>query len=531
MAGLLDPGGPFDLTNPQTQMAIGLLMGAQAPRSQGAQIFSGLLSQQAALSQQEMQRKVMQSQIDENVTQNRQRELQMQNAMAQQARENAYFGMGGGGTTQGAGMIPSGGSAPGSALGGAAPSEGKFDEWSKQYGIPKDALVVDYLKNGGKGIAEMIAKRGTPDMQVTNGYAYDKNKLGAGFMPSLSTSQDGKTSMVRIGPDGLPVVSAPQGAADTYAMYQGAQAAFKPIKVYNPATGREEYTNERAVVQPQATPANVRPQAQYTGPGYAGGSANAAAQGQLEVMQSELNKLPANHPDRPAIMREMQRLGGGQAAPQMAPQSGNYAAGPSAAESAANEAQRVQAVEQVKADISPTATKVTALDTARDALGMIDQALSHPGLKTATGIQGTIDPRNYIPGTDATNFRVLMDQVKGSVFLDAYKDLRGGGAITDIEGAKAEAAKARINRAQSPDEFIKGLNEYKAIVQRGYERAAARAGGQGGATGGWEDKQGQQKPQQREFSMLPNAAQYEGKRMRAPDGTVYRSSGGRWNKE
>lgn len=493
MAGLLDPGGPFDLSNPQTQMAFGLLMGAQAPRSQGAQIFSGLLSQQAAMKQQDMQRKLTESQIEENALQNRQREMQMQNALAQQARENAFFGLGGAQpTTQGAGMIsggsPGGLSSSGGANStGAAPSANKFDEWSQQFGIPRDALMVDYFKNGGKGIAEMIAKRGTPDMQVTNGYAYDKNKLGAGFMPSLSTSQDGKTSMVRIGPDGLPVVSAPQGAADTYAMYQGAQAAFKPIKVYNPATGREEYTNERAVVQPQSAPANVRPQAQYAGPGYAGGSANAAAQGQLEVMQSELNKLPANHPDRPAIMREMQRLGGGQAATQMAPQSGNYAAGPSAAESAANEAQRVQAVEQVKADISPTATKVTALDTARDALGMIDQALRHPGLKTATGIQGTLDPRNYIPGTDATNFRVLMDQVKGSVFLDAYKDLRGGGAITDIEGTKAEAAKARINRAQSPDEFIKGLNEYKAIVQRGYERAAARAGGQGGATGGWDE--------------------------------------------
>lgn len=484
MAGLLDTqesggllGAFFD--DPGARLGMGLLA-ASSPKFRG---LGQVMAQQDQAKQQALQQQLIQSQIAENATQNRQRELQMQNAMAQQARENAFFGMGGspGGTTQGAGMISAGG-APGAALGGAAPSEGKFDEWSRQYGIPKDALVVDYLKNGGKGIAEMIAKRGTPDMQVTNGYAYDKNRLGAGFMPSLSTSQDGKTSMVRIDQaTGLPVVMAPQGAMETFAGYQGAQAAFKPIKVYNPATGREEYTNEGAVVRPQGTPSA---QPQYSGPGYAGGSAANAAQGQLQIMQSEYNRLPEGHPDRPAIMREMQRLGGGQAMPQ----SGNYAAGPSAAEAAANEARRVQAVEQVKADISPTATKVGAVDTARDALGMINQALGHPGLKTATGIQGTVDPRNYIAGTDATNFRVLMDQVKGSVFLDAYKDLRGGGAITDIEGAKAEAAKARINRAQSPDEFVKGLTEYKSIVERGLARAQERAGNQGGATGGWGDQ-------------------------------------------
>lgn len=535
MAGLLDTqqsggllGALFD--DPGARLGLGLLA-ASSPKLRG---LGQVMAQQDQAKQQALQQQYIQSQIAENATQNKQREMQMKAAMDKQAWEQAYYMGGQMPGAQGAGYISSGGSGatPAASSGQMAtgataptPSEGKFDEWSRSYGIPKDALVADWKSNGGKGIAEMLMKRGAPDMQVTNGYAYDKNRLGAGFMPSLSTSQDGKTSMVRIGPDGLPVVMAPQGAMETFAGYQGAQAAFKPIKVYNPATGREEYTNEGAVVRPQGVPSA---QPQYSGPGYAGGSAANAAQGQLQIMQSEYNRLPEGHPDRPAIMREMQRLGGGQATPQ----SGNYAAGPSAAEAAANEARRVQAVEQVKADILPTSTKLAAVDKTKDALGVLQQALNHPGLKTATGLQGSIDPRNYIPGTDATNFRVLMDQIKGSVFLDAYKDLQGGGAITNVEGDKAEAAKARINRAQSPDEFVKGLNEYKAILERGYERAQQRAGNQGGATGGWEDRQSQQAPaQQREFSMLPNATQYDGKRMRAPDGTIYRSSGGRWTKE
>lgn len=356
--------GLLDFNDPQTRMGLGLLALGQAPRAQGFQGLLGLMANEGAMKQQDMQRQVMQSQIDENKVQNRQRELQMQNAMAQQARENAFFGMGGAQpTTQGAGMI---GGAPAVSGASAMPSEGKFDEWSKQYGIPKDALVVDFIKNGGKGIAEMLAKRGTPDMQVTNGYAYDKNRLGAGYLPQLNISNDGKATQVQIGPDGLPVVSAPRGAPETFGTYQGIQAGIQsantPIKVFNPQTQREEFTRQSSVLQ-GASPTN------YAGAGYAGGSQQAAAQGQLEVMQSELNKLPANHPDRPAIMREMALLGGQPA------QSGNFAAGPSAQEVAANDAARTRAVDTAKADVVRDTGKQSENKLANKLTTGVDRAL------------------------------------------------------------------------------------------------------------------------------------------------------------
>ena len=40
-----------------------------------------------------------------------------------------------------------------------------------------------------------------------------------------------------------------------------------------------------------------------------------------------------------------------------------------------------------------------------------------------------------------------------------------------------------------------------------------------------------QGPQQSNFKMLPAAAQFAGKRMRADDGTIYRSDGKKWAKE
>lgn len=462
MAGLLD------FNDPEMRLGLGLLALGQMPKSQGMPGLMALLASQDAAAQ----NKAESAWRDESRGRQRKEWEQADAAAAQAAAQKAmeqqfFFGGGGisgagavGGTSapavQGAGVMPAGGVAAG------APG-GKIDEWAKQLGIPRDAIIADYLKNGGKGIAEMLFKRGTPDMQVTNGYAYDKNKLGAGFMPSLQTSQDGKSTMTRIGQDGLPVVSAPQGAMETYAGYQGTQAAFKPIKVYNPATGREEYTSERNVVQPQGSAAP-----QYSGSGYAGGSTSAAAQGQLRIMQSELDKLPPNHPDRPAIMREMQLLSGGQAAP-----SGNYAAGPSALESAQNEAARVKLVDQAKADVVPTQQRENKTAAANDMLGVIDMLDKHPGRETATGASGVIDPRNYIPGTDAKDFSVALDQLKGKTFLQAFESLKGGGQITEVEGKKATEAIGRLNTAQSDKAFKQALGDLRGVV----ESAIKRSGG------------------------------------------------------
>lgn len=260
MAGLLD-----FLQSPDAQLGIGLLAAggpSTTPMNVGQRVQAAMQGM-SAQQQNALKTKLLESQIAENNSQDALRRGQLE----RQNRQDAYY-LGGAMPTSGGATVaapanamtgaPSaaGGAAPGAALKAAVgkpadapnPPQGKFAEWSEKYKIPVDALIADYFSNGGKGIAEMIAKRGTPDMQVAGNYAYDKNQLQPGFMPSLNISQDGKSSLVQVGPDGRPVVSAPQGAVDTFSAYQGAQANFKPMKVYNPATQREEYTTEGAVV-------------------------------------------------------------------------------------------------------------------------------------------------------------------------------------------------------------------------------------------------------------------------------------------
>jgi hypothetical protein len=124
--------------------------------------------------------------------------------------------------------------------------------------------------------------------------------------------------------------------------------------------------------------------------------------------------------------------------------------------------------------------RATGISKAEGSLALIDKALAHPGLSKATGVQGSLDPRNYIPGTDATNFQVILDQLGGQAFLQAFESLKGGGQITEVEGKKATDAMARLSRRQSTQEFKKSLEDLREVVNVGLSRA--RSGSPGNPT-------------------------------------------------
>jgi len=175
---------------------------------------------------------------------------------------------------------------------------GSLVDQARAMGIPENAIKADMVFNGGKGISDMLFKRGTPSMKVSNGYAYDENRVGPGYLPQLSTSQDGKTSMVQIGADGLPVVSAPSGALNTYAGYrnvdESTKANFDPMTV-TPAGQPPQMTTRGSLVRsPQVSgTARVTPQQQ------AGRDTDRAQilQTELSTAQGRLNEaLRANDP-------------------------------------------------------------------------------------------------------------------------------------------------------------------------------------------------------------------------------------------
>jgi hypothetical protein len=79
-------------------------------------------------------------------------------------------------------------------------------------------------------------------------------------------------------------------------------------------------------------------------------------------------------------------------------------------------------------------------------------------------------------GTDVSNFRIALDQIKDKTFLQAFESLKGAGQITEREGEKATSALNRMNIAQSEVEFIKAAREFEQNVRSGMDMAKKKAG-------------------------------------------------------
>jgi hypothetical protein len=127
-----------------------------------------------------------------------------------------------------------------------------------------------------------------------------------------------------------------------------------------------------------------------------------------------------------------------------------------------------------------------AAGLAEQVSGQVDALKNDPYLEN---MLGPID--RLLPNTseDAARVQGMIDQLQGGAFLQARQLLKGGGAITDFEGQKAEAAFVRMNAAQSPEDFKAALDEFNYFVQQGVAKLEAQARGQaptGGGLGEWQ---------------------------------------------
>jgi hypothetical protein len=106
----------------------------------------------------------------------------------------------------------------------------------------------------------------------------------------------------------------------------------------------------------------------------------------------------------------------------------------------------------------------------------IDQFISNKGFNEVFGQLDQYRPKwsHSNAGADAL---ARYEQLTGVSFLSAYQMLKGGGAITDIEGQKAGAAMARLNRAQGEEEAKQALIDFKEAVDTGLRKLRRAANG------------------------------------------------------
>jgi hypothetical protein len=120
-----------------------------------------------------------------------------------------------------------------------------------------------------------------------------------------------------------------------------------------------------------------------------------------------------------------------------------------------------------------TAAAPTQIANADIALKGVADLRNSEGLEWGTGASSMLT----VPGTAAYGFSTQVEQLKGGAFLTAIQQLQGMGALSNAEGATATAAIARLDRAQSKEDFLKALDDYEAIVKAGRARAEARLTG------------------------------------------------------
>jgi hypothetical protein len=185
-----------------------------------------------------------------------------------------------------------------------------------------------------------------------------------------------------------------------------------------------------------------------------------------------------------------------------------------AAAAAEAAAAKVRAEEIARREAQQINDAPGAVRDAEMMIGNIDAILKHPDLETVTGFSGLADPRNW-PGINrgfgTSDVMARIEQLQGASFLEAFEKLKGGGAITEAEGKKAEQAQARLTTAQTDEAFKTALEDLRAAIEPALERARQRAaGGQGG-----------QPPSAAPQGIPPGARQ-------AADGNWYIEQGGRF---
>lgn len=512
MMGLLGDGWDDPRSGAMMQFAAGLLRGDLAGGLLGAnQVFS-------ELEDKKLKRGLLQAQIEETKAQGDERRAKLAASERQLRLQERILNGDGQGVSPGAFSPAANGMGPVMPP-GERPMAGGLIAYARQLGIPEQAIQTDIAFNGGKGLAEMIYKRGTPDMQVSNGFAYNRNNLTPGFMPQMNISQTGQASLVTPGANGLPEVSAPRGALETYRGYKQADADIAAgselVRVVG-SDGSERYVPRSQVLraagggQQQPRPAApVMPQGNPTGKFIGDPSAVLEQIMQIRDPQERANAQKAF---REQFAREGVNFG-----------LGPMQATPTAAQAAAAAGAKARAEAEGKGAGERATELVKKGDKANEMLSQLTQArhILEFGEPTGSGVGAAADAVGSFVGISTIGSRSAskLDSISGWLTSNVPR-MEGPQSNFDVENYKIMAGRVGDRKLPVADR-LSALDE----IERIQKKYAPLNGSQPQAP------QQQAQRQAPTFNTLPSAAAYKGKiATDTQTGEKYRSNGMGWVK-
>lgn len=171
---------------------------------------------------------------------------------------------------------------------------------------------------------------------------------------------------------------------------------------------------------------------------------------------------------------------------------------------------RAVGTERGKAQVEREAAAPGAISTMEQAVSAIDELLGSADLGNIVG-WGSVNPLNRLPNRPERGLIARAEQIGGQAFLAAFNQLKGGGAITEREGAAATAAMARLDRSQSLEDYQTALRDLRSAIAPALERQRAVVGGQ--QQGGGQQGTAIRIQSADDYNRLPSGAIYI-----APDG-------------
>jgi hypothetical protein len=208
-----------------------------------------------------------------------------------------------------------------------------------------------------------------------------------------------------------------------------------------------------APMQPGDTPVRA--------PQIAGGPATSAGQ------------AVAGQPVQGGTAVQGQAVGAGQAV--QGAGAGAGGARPTASQIAATAEQQKQEAQEVGMDIGKIRVNFgKSKDAATRLINQAEDLITDKGFSVSVG--ASAQPFfQYIPGSDRATWSAKHEEVVGQTFVEAIKELKGMGALSDREGAAASAALSRIkNTNQNEESFKAAVRELQFIVKRGVDRNAEK---------------------------------------------------------
>lgn len=143
---------------------------------------------------------------------------------------------------------------------------------------------------------------------------------------------------------------------------------------------------------------------------------------------------------------------------------------------------------------APTVGQVYNPNEIQSVIGMIDQIATDPNLPSVVGQKAVIlgggnkisdmnMTQRLAYGQEGLGLIERIGQLQSNAWLSARQMLKGGGAITDYESQKAEAAVARLERPKSEGEFKQALKDLRDAIVEGEAKLRAQQGGAPAAGG------------------------------------------------